>query len=309
MIKKNLSDTEIKEVVKKSRLLEQSVNGLKSYSNTLTKNFNGGLYIKIGNDKTLKVNGSLHKYYSFLKSKRLTNFDSFTMHQAKEVIKNLIENVGFEPEKVQINFFEIGLNINVIFDPKTILKGVHSIGKFETAKEIFYNPKYKSKSLVTTEFHRDFRIYHKMYDKVYEMIDKRKEPPNQANIIRIETANRRVEKVLLLDFFKDEYLLQLQKRFFSHWDKLNFNNDIQAPPGTHKSKRELAKEIIYKGKNEVYKKYLDQYKNGTLSIKMYYTIKKFIDNWEIEKFNFQLKKSEICTYWEKVYCTEKQHYN
>ena len=53
MVKKNLSDAEIKQIVKKSRLLEQSVNGLKAYNNGTTKNFDGGFFIKIGTDQTL----------------------------------------------------------------------------------------------------------------------------------------------------------------------------------------------------------------------------------------------------------------
>ncbi|OAE92122.1 hypothetical protein [Flavobacterium psychrophilum] len=309
MIKKNLSDAEIKQIVKTSRLLEQSVNGLKAYNNGTTKNFDGGFFIKIETDKTLKITGSLHKYYSFLNTKSLTNFDSFTMHQAKETIIKMIENIGFEPENTNINYYEVGLNLAVNIEPKKILQNICSIGTIENTKEMFYNPKYKHKSIITTEFHRDFRVYHKAYDKIFEMNDKKKQPPTDAKIIRIETTNRRVEKILLLDFFKNENLQIIQNRFFSNWDKLNFYNDIDAPIGTHKSKIELAKEIIYKGKNEVLIKYLEQYNNNVLSIKMYYTIKRFIENWENEKFKYKSKKTEIFTYWETVYNTEKQIYN
>lgn len=309
MIKKNLSDVEIKQIVKTSRLLEQSVNGLKAYNNGTTKNFDGGFFIKIGTDKTLKITGSLHKYYSFLNTKSLTNFDSFTMHQAKETIIKMIENIGFEPENTNINFFEIGLNLAVNVEPKNILKSVYSIGNDATEKLFFINAGYKQKRHINTITHRDFRTYHKMYDKIFEMNDRKKQPPNDIKIIRIETAHRRVEKTLLLDFFKNENLQIIQNRFFSNWDKLNFYNDIDAPTGTHKSKIELAKEIIYKGKNEVLIKYLEQYNNNVLSIKMYYTIKRFIENWENEKFKYKSKKTEIFTYWETVYNTEKQIYN
>ncbi len=309
IIKKQLADAEIKQIVKKSRLLEQSVNGLKAFNNGTTKNFDGGFFIKIGTDKTLKITGSLHKYYSFLNTKSLTNFDSFTMHKVKETIIKMIENIGFEPEKTNINYYEVGLNLVVNIEPKKIMQNVYSIGSIENEKELLYNLKYKNKSQLTTEFHRDFRVYHKMYDKVFEMNDKRKQPPNDKKIIRIETAHRRVENTLLLDFFKNENLQIIQNRFFSNWDKLNFNNDIDAPTGTHKSKIELAKEIIYKGKKEVLIKYFEQYNNNVLSIKMYYTIKRFVKNWENEKFKYKSKKTEIFTYWEKVYYTEKQIYN
>jgi hypothetical protein len=230
------------------------------------------------------------------------------MPQAKETILQLIDNIGFEPLLSKIVYYEIGLNLVINIEPNKILQNVLSIGNLNTEKAFYFNARYKQKTHVNTLTHRDFRIYHKMYDKIFEMIDNRKLPPVNKNIIRIETVNRRIEKTFLSDFINDENLNQLQTRFFNHWNGLNFHNDIEAPPGTHKSKIELAKEIIYTGKNEVLKKYYNQYKNGVLSMKMYYSIKRFVENWETDKFKFVSKKSQICAYWEKVYNTEKQLY-
>lgn len=309
LVKKNLSDAEIKHIVKQSRLLEQSVNGLKAYNNSNTKNFEGGFYIKIATDKTLKITGSLHKYYSFLRTKSLTNFDSFTMLQANETIVKMIKNIGFEPLGVYITFYEVGMNLVVNIPPKSILKNVCSIGNINTERVFYINARYKDNSHINTITHRDFRVYHKIYDKVFEMHDKNRKPPNGINIVRIETANRRVEKTLLIDFFNNENLQLVQNKFFNNWNKLNFYKDIEAPPGTHKSKIEIAREIIYKGKNDVLRFYFDQYKNKTLSVKMYYTVKRFIENWEYEKLKFKSKNTEILTYWENVYNAEKQKYN
>lgn len=309
MIKNNLSETEIKSIVTKSRLLEQSVNGLKVYHNGKNKNLEGGFYIKISENKTLKITGSLHKYYTYLSQKKLNNFDSFTMQQAKETMNKLVIDKGFNIENTKVTFYEIGLNLVVDFEPSEILKNVKSIGTIENEKEFFYNPQYKKKTHKNTLTHRDFRIYHKMYDKVFEMQDKRKQPPSELKIIRIETAHRRVENTLLTNFLKDENLNLLQKKFFSYWHKLNFFNDVDAPKGTHKSKIELAKEIMHKGKVEVLNTYVNQYKNLVLSAKMYYSIKKFIDNWELDKHSFKVKKTDIFTYWQKVYNTEYQLYN
>ncbi|PTD14378.1 hypothetical protein [Flavobacterium columnare] len=306
MVKRNLSDTEIKQIVKKSRLQEQSVNGFKHYDNRLTKNFNGGFFIKIGIDNTLKINGSLHKYYSFLQNKTLTNYDSFTMQQAKEAVISLINSIGFTPENTTITFYEIGLNIIVSENPKLFFEAIHSIGNFENPKMFFINPKYKDGRMIVTEYHKDYRLYHKVYDKIFEMQDKRKVTPESLNIIRIETVHRRVERTMLIDFFKNDNLKQLQTKFFNEWDKISFEKDINAPNGTHTSKIDLAKNIIYNGKNTVLRKAHEQYKNGTLSLKKYYTIKKFIDNWETEKFNYVLKNKLIFTIWENLYNSEKE---
>lgn len=306
--KKNLSEKEINKIVLMSRLQSFDADGLKHYNNQKTKNFNGGFYIRIGTDKSLTIEGSLHKYNTFLKFKQLYNYDSFTMLQAKETLLKLIENIGFEVNNVMINFFEIGLNIITDITPSDLLKNVYSIGDFDKEKVFYINPKYKNQSVKTTEFHRDFRIVHKVYDKVFEMRDKQKNPPTDKTILRIETVHKRVEKTLLINFFTDTNLKRIQTDFFYHWDKLNFHIEIQAPTKTSVSKIELAKVLYRKKENEVLKDIFEQYKNNTLSIKIYYTLKRFIENWQIEKSNFKPTKSLVFYQWEKSYNTEKQSY-
>lgn len=307
--KKNLSENEIKKIVLTSRLQSYDADGLKHYNNQRTKNFNGGMFIKIDTDKTLKIEGSLHKYNTFLKCKQLNNFDSFTMPQAKETLLKLIENLGFEIENVTVNFYEIGLNIVADIEPKELLKSVYSIGDFDKEKLFYINAKYKNESVITTQFHKDFRLVYKVYDKIFEMQDKQKTLPNDKTIIRIETEHKRIENTLLIDFFIDANLKRLQSSFFNHWDKLNFLVEIVAPKKTSISKIELAKILYKKSKSEVLAEIFKQYKNNTMTIKIYYTLKRFIDNWENEKTNFVPTKSLIFSQWEKLYNTEKQKYN
>jgi len=307
--KKNLSTVEIEKIIKISRLQSYDTNGLKHYNNQKTKNFNGGLYIKIGTDKALIIEGSLHKYNSFLKSKKLNNFDSFTMQEAKETLLKVIQNTGFSPDNVTVNFYEIGLNLIIDIDAIELLKNLYSIGDFDKEK-IFYNdPKHKNQSQKITEHHKDFRVVFKAYDKIHEMTDRKKKPLIEANIIRIETIHKRVEKTLLINFFTDANLQRLQKDFFNNWDKLNFLLEIIAPPRTNKNKIEFAKILYKKSQIEVLTQIYNEYKNNTLSIKSYYNLKRFIENWHIEKNNFKPTKSIICTKWENVYIIEKQKYN
>lgn len=306
--KKKLSETEIMKIVLTSRLQIYDADGLKHYHNQKTKNFNGGMLIKIDTDKSLKIEGSLHKYASFLKTKELNNFDRFTMQQAKETLLKLITKTGFSPDKVIISFYEVGLNIVTDIEPKELLKSVYSIGDIDREKLFLIDPRHKKNSQITTETHKDFRLVYKAYDKIHEMIDNKKEPPKNTKILRIETVHKRVEKTFLIDFFTDANLNRVQKTFFNNWDKLNFYIEIVAPKNTSLSKIELSKVLYKKGSSNVLADIHEQYKNKTLSIKIYYTLKRFIENWENEKVNFIPTKSLIFSQWEKLYVAEKQYY-
>lgn len=305
MIKKTLSEIEKKNLIEKSRLECQTLNGLPYYDNRKTKNFNGGVYVKICTKNSLKITGSLHKYHSYLNSKSLTNYDSFTMRQAKETFEKLINNFGINPEKTNVTFFEVGINLKFDIDVKTILEKVHSIGQME--KLFLIEPKFKDSRQITTGTHRDYRIHFKMYDKIFEMKDSRQYRPNfDYNILRLETVHRRVEKTLLTDFIKMQYLIMLQNEFFNHWDRLNFYSDINAPKGTTRAKIELVRNIIYNGKNEVLKQYKSQYDNKALTKRQYYFAKAFIDDWDNQKNDFSLKNSQIVPIFKSSYNLEKQ---
>lgn len=309
IIKKDLKLNEIETIVSKSRLEHFNTNGLKHYNNGKTKNFNGGLFIDISKENKLSITGSVHKYATYLKSKTLDNYDSFTMAQAKETILKIIENIGFNPEKATINYFEVGLNIVVEIEPKELIKRVYSIGDFDKEKIFLIDPKYKNQSQAITIYHKDFRIVYKVYDKIHEILDNRKEPPTGLKIIRIETVHKRVEKTQLTSFYNEANLMKLQKEFFNYWDKLNFTPEILAPPKTHTSKIEIAKALYKKSQSEVLHEILEQYKNNTLSRKIYYNQKRFIENWETEKTSFKRTQSLVSSIWRKLYEIEKQIYN
>lgn len=306
MVKRTLSETEKKTIIKTSRLVSNSLNGLIYYDNRVTKNFTGGLFIKIDPSNRLKITGSLHKYFSYLENGSLTNFDSFTMTDVKETFEKLILNTGISPDKVEITFFEIGLNIKLPIESKTVLEAIHSIGKHKE-KSFLIDANHKEARQITTERHRDYRIYFKVYDKVFEMLDKHhKRTPTGINIIRIETVHRRCEKLYLNDFFDLEFLHRLQNSFFNEWDKLNFYNDIDAPKGTQRSKIDLIRNIIYKGKNEVLKQYKSQYENNALTKRQFYSVRDFIENWEAIRHEFDIKNSKIVPFWQTAYGIEKQ---
>jgi hypothetical protein len=307
MVKRTLSEAEKRTIIKTSRLVSNSLNGLIYFDNRSVKNFTGGLFIKIDPSNRLKITGSLHKYFSYLENGSLTNFDSFTMNDVKETFEKLILNTGINPDKVEITFFEIGLNVKLPIGAKTILEAIHSIGKHKE-KPFLIDANHKEARQITTERHRDYRVYFKVYDKVFEMLDKHhKRTPTGLNIIRIETVHRRCEKVYLNDFFDLEFLYRLQNSFFNEWDKLNFYNDIDAPKGTQRSKTDLIRNIIYKGKNEVLKQYKSQYENNALTKRQFYSVRDFLENWETIRHEFDIKNSKIVPFWISAYSAEKQN--
>lgn len=303
--KKNLTDSEIKKIVDKNHLATHNLDGFTHWHNDRTKNFNGGLSIKIDKTKTLLIEGSLHKYSTYLALKKLDNFDGFTMIQAKETYLKMIKNVGFEPINTTVRDYEIGINIISNIEPKEILKNIYSIGDLTTEKKFYIDPKYKKESQITTETHKDYRVFHRTYDKIHEMLDAKKDVPD-FKIIRIETVQKRVEKTFLIDFFTDANLKRLQNAFFDKWDKLNFLVEITAPPKTGTAKIELAKNLYKKSKSDLLNEILVQYKNSTKTIKSYYTEKRFIENWENEKIHFVPTKSKVLLTWEKMYNNEKR---
>lgn len=305
LIKKTLSDEEKKYIIEKSRLELKTLDGLPYYDNLKTKNFNGGIKIKICVRNILTVSGSLHKYNNYLNARTLTNFNSFTMQTAHQTFKKLFENFGIEPEAVYVSFFEIGINLKFDIDVITILDKVYSIGA--TDKKFIIDSYVRQKRQITTERHRDLRIVFKMYDKFFEMKDNRQPKPNiDYNILRIETVHRRVEKVLLSEFMTITYLTKLQNEFFNQWERINFYCDINAPKGTTKAKIDLVKNIIYNGTTEVLQEYKSQLDNEVITKRQYYFIKPFIDDWHNQKKEYSLKDTQIVPIFKSSYNNEKQ---
>ncbi|MCB6232068.1 hypothetical protein [Flavobacterium psychrophilum] len=305
--KKNLSDSEIKKIVDKNHLETFIVNGISQYNNTKTKNFNGGFHIQIDAKKTLIVEGSLHKYATFQVTKKLDNFDRFTMQQAKETYIKMIDRFDINPENINVNKFEIGISVTSQIETFELLNNIKSIGDLDKEKIFYFNPKFKNESVKTTEMHKDFRLIYRTYDKIFEMVQQKKAVSNDK-IIRLETIHQRVEKTFLIDFFTDANLRRLQNHFFDNWDKLNFKIEIVAPTKTSLSKIGLAKDLYVRKPIEVLNDIQKEYKNNSMTIKTYYTSKRFIENWENEKINFVPTKSIILLMWEKLYSTEKQIY-
>lgn len=309
--KRNLSVNEIETIVKKSYLqpMYEPKSAKLFYATGTERHLYGGFYIKIDIDNNLIIRGSLHKYYSFMQTGKSTNYDSFTMKQAKETFFKFIENKGIDPKNLKVNQYEVGLNLVFSFDVIEILKNVYSIGSDQYKRKIYVEPNYRQERFITTERSNNIRVYYKLYDKVFETKEKRNPQPKEKHILRIETAQKKLQKRFAIEFFTDINLKKLQDTFFKRWDNLNLKPSIKAPKGTHESKLDLVKEIYINAPLPTLEKYNKLLKEGTLSVKIHRKIREFINDWRIHKNTYKLVKSPIGKKWAYVYEAEKQRYN
>lgn len=304
--KKNISENEAKNIILKSGLiLRFDKEGNKCYENGKLKDFQGGMFVSIDKDKNLKIEGSLHKYRSFLTTGKATNYDTFTLVNAKETILKLIENKGFEPLNAYVGFYEIGINLNFEFDVIEILNETYSIGVGNMERKMYVHPKFKNERHRTTEHHENIKTFYKMYDKIFEMKQKRDIPQEGLNILRMESVHKKIN-LQLLDFFDTQNLEKICFVFFSKWDDLNFDFNVNAPKGTHTSKIDLVKELIRFGTIFTQSKYDKLYKDLVISQKVHRTTIEFIKRWNTDKYIYEIEKTPKNKIWAKTYNVEKQ---
>lgn len=301
LVKNNLTTSEKLQVIEKNNLqcfVNESSN-LRIYDNVKSKNLTGGILIKIYNN-SLKIEGSVHKYFNFLQFRTLENYTVFTMQDFIKTIETLFKNFSIPNVDFLVVNYEIGLNISLDFgEPLNYLKKAQSIGNLDGKQRILYvNPKYKNERFLTTQMHKDNTVVFRMYDKNFERLDKGKKSKIEP-CIRIETLRTRQKSLSFSDFIKPANLTLIQNKFFAEWNKLNFDKEIKATPGTHQNKKDLAKRIILDGTktalNEI------EEKRNQITPKIFRTSKEFIKNWENQKHNFILIDCEIMPKWANAY--------
>lgn len=301
LVKDNLNDIEKLQVIEKNNLQSfiNESSGQRIFDNQKTKNLTGGILIKIYGQK-IKIEGSIHKYYHFLKFGNLENYTVFTMQNFLNTIETMFNNLHLPKTDFLIINYEIGLNVFLDFgEPVDYLKKIISIGNLDgNQKKIYINPRYKNERFLCSQMHKDNTVVYRIYDKNFERLDKGKKNKIQ-NCIRIETLRTRQKKLLLSDFCKPANLTNLQNKFFAEWNKLNFDKEIKAPPGTHQRKKDIAKNIIIDGVNVALKQ-LEERRNQ-ITPKIYKTSKHFINHWDEYKTEFQLINCEISPIWDNSY--------
>lgn len=284
-----LTDTEVSQVVETNRLNTNTRNGNVFYDNLEMKNIRDRFYLRIETNNRLKLECSLHKYTTYKETGSYINFDLFTMNQAEQTARELIQQIGLNPENIKVYSFEIGMNIVTNKDCREYLDRMRAIGILDNMREFAPNQKYKDKRVIVTPFHREIKKVYKAYDKAFEMNEKKRtELPQNVNILRIETVYRRMDKLPFGKFFSPVYLGKLVETFKRDWRSLQFDIEISTPKGTSQLKIDLSKRIIRQGKEAVLKDARQRHKNGLITIKQFRTIREFV-SFEWDSFKSKVK--------------------
>lgn len=295
LIKPPLDEAEINTIVEANNLQTNSKDGVVFYDNMSTKNFiqQKGVFIRVETDRKLKVECSLHKYFNEVSAGERNNYNLFSMSEAKRAIDHLLTEKNITHDNMRVYNFEIGLNLNVSKDCRAYLDKMKSIGAVGSEKQLYVNARYKDERVQTTVFHKHTRKFFKVYDKVFESMDKKRKYIPENNILRIETVNRRLDNCSAVDFFRPDNLKKLIDSFFKDWRTIQFEQDIITPKGTGRAKQHLCLEIMNKGKDAVLKQAKERHNNGSLKDWEYRNIREFISNeWDILKKSIQFIQSD-----------------
>ena len=294
-----LTDDKIDLIVLRNGLQTNSRDGLVFYDNINTKNLKQqkGIYVKIETNRRLKIEGSLQKFWNELQFGERNNYNLFTMSDAKKAIKNLLHEKGIDITDAFVYSYEIGLNMNVSKDCRTFLDKIKSVGAVGSERLFYVNPMYinpmhKNERLKVTGFQK-VRKYFKVYDKVYECMDKKRKVIPEGNILRIETVYKRLDKSPVIDFFSSDNLKKIVEAFFRDWRTIQFDLFITTPKGTGRAKQHLCLEIINKGKDEVLKQAKERHSTRSLTDWEYRNTREFVNKeWDAVKKHITFIQSD-----------------
>jgi hypothetical protein len=250
-----------------------------------------GYFIKVEKNR-LKINVSLHKFFNKAIKNRPGNFDTFTMSNVQSTFEMLEIRTHTDLKKSNVTYYEIGLNIELPQNCKLYLDKIQSIGILDENRPFYVNARYKDERIKTTLYHKDIRKYYKVYDKCFEMKDKRLQLPDNLNILRIETVFKRVEKMTVEQFLSPSNVKKMTGQFFREWRTIQFEKLIITPKGTRTKKIDLCKQILETSPETVLMRAEKDYKNNVLSDKGYRTIREFIQyEWDSFKHNIKIEQS------------------
>lgn len=286
----------INEIVNKNKLSINYRGETVFYDNLKTKDIRDGFYIRVedGNPSLIRIECSLQKYWSGLNTGKFTNFGVFTFSESRQAINALSIQTGLNLNDFRVTYYEIGLNLNVSKDCREYMDKMQAIGTIDKRKELLVNPRYKDKRVVISEFYEEIKKVFKVYDKNFEMIRKRsKHKPLYLNTLRIETIQKRVERLNVSDLLDFETIKKLSIQFFNDWRTIQFEKNIETPKGTHESKVLLIKDLLTVGRAQTLEKALSDYKTGIITERRYRTVREFIQNdWNSFKNEIKMIQSE-----------------
>lgn len=280
----------LEELAARNKLQKCSIGNTVYYQSNDEAKFSG-LYLQTKGGR-LQIKCSLHKQYSLRVLGRLDNSGQFTMRNAIWTINTLFEEIGIEPSSGFVTYYEIGLNIPTDRPPIEYIELIRAIGNSKE-KEAFNDANFRKNRQKTTEKSKTLKKFFKVYDKGFEMSDRKRQPhDNDPNILRIETAYKR-QKIKVTDFFSPSHLNKIAALFIRDWRTVEFERKMQAAKGTRASQEEKARLILTIGIDDFIKLINDQKQRGSLSEKKYRTAREFARDWNEHKNNYSLIPSEL----------------
>lgn len=290
MVFKLIIDTELEAVniAKINDLKKWESGNIIKYENKETYKFTG-IYISIKNNK-VEIKCSLHKLYNKWIQGNLENSGMFTVTEARRTLYTLFNKIGLQPDNARINYFEVGLNIPTDHEPIEYIELIKSIttGKGgKQTKEMFNDANFRKNRQKTTEKRRTIKKYFKIYDKGFEMADRKRTEPNGLKILRIETVYRQQSKNVA-QFFEPANIEKIVHGFFLDWSGVEFTKIINADKGIHLSQIQNAEKILLYGRENFLEQTKNDFKAGKLTERAYRTQREFIRDWEDNKHKFRM---------------------
>ena len=280
----------LEELAARNKLQKCNIGNAVYYQGSEEAKFSG-LYMQTKGGR-LQIKCSLHKQYSLRVLGRLDNSGQFTMRNAIWTINTLFEEIGIEPNSGFVTYYEIGLNIPTDRPPIEYIELIRAIGNSKE-KEAFNDANFRKNRQKTTEKSKTLKKFFKVYDKGFEMSDRKRQPhDNDPYILRIETAYKR-QKIKVTDFFSPSHLNKIAAIFIKDWRTVEFERIFQAAKGTHPSQKEKARLILSIGIDEFKNLINEQKQRGELSERNYRTAREFARDWNEHKKNYSLIPSEL----------------
>lgn len=294
LIHNRISDNEARQIIERLQLQTNSRGNRIYHDNMNTKDIRDGYYLRIETNRGIKLELSLHKYRNWLEGRGYVNDDLFSMDEARQTIKDLEDKTELPLNQMKVYNYEIGMNLFLKENCRSYLDQVESIGILDQKRSFYINPKYKDQRLKTTYFYREIRKVFKIYDKQFEMREKRrKEYSEHSHTLRIETVNKRVEGMTIEKLFSPDNINKLADQFLRDWRTVQFRKIIEAPKGTARARKELSAEILKHGTQTVLQTARERLKNKDITEKQFRRIREFINNeWDSFKHEITVIQSD-----------------
>jgi hypothetical protein len=209
---------------------------------------------KLGNDLCkISFLTSLHKLWNKRISglNEYSNHNLFTFENVKQTIHFASNEIGIDLTKLNVTYYEIGVNLHLKCSVSMYLNIIRSIEyKNSKEKKSFYIERSVASKTMKGNLKDDKnRIDFVIYDKVQEMRDKNFAKIPLGNIARLEKKVSRCEKITVGNFIDSFFVNRLVTNFAKDCKSIEFDKFIGIKDVTAQ-KKQLLNEIYVRGNND-----------------------------------------------------------